>query len=543
MNGMCGVDSPQHELWDLTLYRHSDKDKDRSRKPLYPHINKCLVTGVLYRSDCAETCLAENIKTGKPAIISYLIPKVEFDCLSQEHTNFQTVGELLAKKRGIRFLPEGQIKRASFQLRGFSVRIIGEPAIAEYRCISCDRKISDENISNLRSAKDSYSCNCGNEIRLKHINITVPVLIQKYKDHISLKRALISVKTNNLAIPNLIFCWLISVTAKYLLRIVSQPILISSQAVMLCADGTSMYLYTPVGQEPAKLRRHEIPQHIAKFFEPMLPSSPDKSTELTKFMALPNAKTLRKVRQLAKAVTRTHVHDWLKYTVASRNKEGSESYQPVQAMIASELERKRIPLEQTLSATDKDLHRGKVSLSELQQIQTAEERNRKSVEEKAERKKSWQKHLEEPEPPKGAFDRLVLMMKQIPVWQKYSFAGAASVVIVFLVFFSMVSIQSPKAKAFADGRAVLKSSPARLQQESIPDVLQEKIGNTVATAQILISEDGTVEKIEWVYATNEQRNTYASELEHLKFEPAKQNGIPNESWQTIQLPLKTSAEK
>jgi hypothetical protein len=543
MKGMCGVDSPQHDLWDLTLYRHFDKDKDRSRKPLYPHINKCLVTGVLFRSDCAETCLAENIKTGKPAIISYLIPKVEFDCLSQEHNNFQKVGALLAKKRGIRFLPEGQIKRASCQLRGFSVRIFGESAIAEYRCISCDRKISDENISNLRSPNDSYSCDCGNEIRLKHINITVPVLIQRYKDHISLKRALINVRTNNLAIPNLIFCWLISVTAKYLIRIVSQPILISSQAVMLCADGTSMYLYTPVGQEPAKLRRHEIPQHIAKFFEPMLSSSPDKSTELTKFMALPNAKTLRNVRQLGKAVTRTHVHDWLKYVVASRNKEGSESYQPVQAMIASELEKKKISLEQTLSPTDKDLHRGKVSLSELQQIQTAQERNRKSLEEKGERKKNWQKYLEEPELSKSSVAHLLLLLKRIPLWQKYAFAGAASVVILFLVLFSMASIKSPKTRIFSDDRAVLKSSPARLLKESISNELQEKIGNTVATAQILISVDGRVEKIEWVYVTNEQRKTYASVLKYLKFQPAKQNGVATESWQTIQLPLKPRAEK
>ena len=189
------------------------------------------------------------------------------------------------------------------------------------------------------------------------------------------------------------------------------------------------------------------------------------------------------------------------------------------------------------------MHRGGVSLSELQQIEIAQEKNRKHTGQKTEKKKSWQKHLEEPELPKNTIDHLVLMVKRIPVWQKYAFAATGLISILFTVLFSLASIQSPKEKSFSDSGAVLKNSPARLLQDSIPDELQQRIGNTVATARILISENGKVEKIEWVYATREQRNSYDAELEYLKFEPAKVNGTPNESWQTIQLPLKPKAEK
>jgi len=545
MNGMCGIDLPQYDLYDFSLYKDAGRERNRIRKPLYPYIGKRLLAGVLNRSDCAETCLAENIKTSKPAIISYLIPRVEFDSLSEEHKNFERVGMFLAKKKNVRFLPQGQIKRASRQIRGFTTHVIGsgDQLTARYHCTICAQAISAENINSLRSMKDLYRCNCGNEIRIKHIDISVPVIMQKYKDHISLKRALITAKTAKCAIPNLIFCWLISVTAKYLHRVVPQPILISSQSILLCTDGTSMYLYTPVGQKVKKLERREISQHVAKFFEPFLPHCPDRSPETNKFMILPNVKTLRNLSQLAKAVTQSQVQDWLKYVVASGNKEESELYQSVQAMIVAESVQKKDSFDQTLSPLDKDLHRGVVSLSELQQIEIAEEKNRQHTGQKTEKKKNWQKYLEEPELPKSTIDRLVIMVKKIPLWQKYAFAGIGLISILFTVLLSFGSIQSPKEKSFSDGSAVLKNSPARLLRNSISDELQQRMGNTVATARILISENGKVERIEWVYATSDQRNMYGAELEDLKFEPAKQNGVPNESWQTIQLPLKLKAEK
>ena len=346
MNGTCGIDLSQHDQCDFTLYKHSGRDKNRVRKPLYPHICNYLITGVLYRSDCSETCLGENIKTGKPAVISYLIPKVEFDPLSEEYKNFHNAGTFLSGKKGIRFFPKGKIKRATRQLRGYSLRLMGlEQPIAEFHCRSCDQQIATETINNLRSMQDFYLCPCGNEIRLRYVNVTVPVLIQKYKDQISLKRTLSIAKTAKCAIPNLIFCWLISVTAKYLLRIVSHPILISSQAILLCADGTSMYLYTPIGQKAKKLERCEIPQHIANFFELFLPHCPDRSPEINKFMGLPNLKTLRNLRQLAKAVTQSQVQDWLKYVVAAGNKEESEFYQSVQAMVSAESGQKKDSLQ------------------------------------------------------------------------------------------------------------------------------------------------------------------------------------------------------
>jgi hypothetical protein len=549
MSAIQDIELPQHDLRDFTLYSFPAREKDRLRKPLYPQIGKWLITGVLHRSDCAETCLAENIKTGKPAVLSYLIPRAEFDYLSGEYKSFVKAGNLLAAEKRVRFLPEGKIKRAACHVQGYRTRITGpaDHPISEHRCAACDRDVSAESINSIRAMSDCYSCACGNEIRMKYIDVTVPVMLQKYKDNISLKRALITAKAGNCAIPSVIFCRLIGVTVRYFLRVAWLPVLTSSRAIALCADGTASYLYTPAGRAARKCERRDVPAHIARFFDAFLECCPDVSPELARFMALPNGKTLRSVRKSPRSATQAQVRDWLGYVAACGTMEygeANEVYLSVQEMIVPEWQKNKPSLDQVLSATDATLHPGEVSLSDLQKIQTVENKRKTHTEKKIERKRSWQRYLErETAPPRSAIEHLTLLLRSVPVWQKYAFAGVGSMVILFMALFSGALIVSPSGKPGQEARAVLRSSPARLIRDTVSDELHERISSTVATARILVSDNGRVEKVEWVYATNEQQNAYSSHLEYLKFDPAKQNGSPSESWLTIQLPIREKSER
>ncbi len=495
-------------------------ENGKSLNPRIKEIGNWVTSGVLYRSDIAETVLVSDPDTGKGSILTYILPNVL--CGTPEYETFIIAAEALHKTQKHRFHPEMRAPRFSKKLSGIRYTSKGSELYAT--CLKCEQILSQD-ILNLSQNQRASCPNCSACIEFKWCDIWLPVIETEYQDYVSLKRILEKVERDRVQIPSVIFSRILYTVCSQLLILHKHRIPVSSSAnsIFITTSGGIHNVPIPVGKcLRVKLSSAELLATISQYFTPFAAFVPDLSDALETFLLFPNVENLKALRKDARSATNENVASWMNYCVPAlfgNENNPKDTYARVRELIAVDLS----TTDQALFTPHKGYGDPKISSSKLQNY---------AIKADSTEKPSF----------------IPAIIAKLNLVKGYSNFGRRLITIVILlsicsVFaFGMAMVQTPtgmEARPSAPNRsAALKSKPAIVVKKSISPELKLKLDNFAATVRVLVSTDGMVSRVEWVYATDEQKTHYSPALSQLKFDPASTENLPITTWTTIQLPLR-----
>ncbi len=482
-------------------------------KPRIPMIDSWHISGVLFRTDIAEVALADNLAAGGPAIVTYLLPSVLPG--TSEYDPFIEAGRKLRDLKKLQFHEELRVKDFGKKLSG--LRYVPKRNSGNYVCSQCEVPTTDWP----SAEKSSIFCgNCNSEIRYANCDIWLPVISAGYDNHIALKDALLTLQQEQLRIPNSIFCHILYRTASEMMFICNRriPVVVSSDTVMITAHGKVRIAPAPTARSSRQqVSTADVPAVLANYFGHLLAFVPDPSEELMSFFALPNKDTIRKLKENARSVSTEHIVIWLRYLqplLFAAGPSRKDAYLAVQEMLVTNRE-----------------HIGPTPVPR----NIAPEQFARSV------ASSAPNVIQQRESDTSIISELPSRFRSTK-----SVAGGAFALLCAACFFAFSNVGTqpasketvapvPKTRVVA---STLHSTPAKVVRNSVPGTLKEKLDNSMATVRLLVSENGVVRQVQWIYASDEQRMLYHSALSQLDFEPASNSGKPVTGWTTLQLPLR-----
>lgn len=479
--------------------------------PRISMIDSWHVSGVLLRTDIAEVALADNLSTREPAIITYLLPSVLPG--TSEYDLFIEAGSKLRDLKKLQFHEELRVKNFGKKLSG--LRYMPKGDSGELVCAQCETSISEDWPSRERCI---VCATCGNQIRYVNSDIWLPAISAGYYNHISLKHAFDTLQQEQLRIPNSIFCHILYRTASEMILASRKriPVVISSDTVVITEHGKVGIIPVPTARASrGQASSSDVPAIAADYFSHFLSFVPDPSERLMAFFALPNRETMRDLKELARNISSEKIIGWLRYLQPSLFAAGvsrKDAYIAVQEMFVTS---------------------GKEVRPTSQMHQIAPEHFAESVAAQALRAIRQS-------------DTSIISELTSRFQSMKSVAAGAFALLGAVCFFafsdggSQPALQATVAP-MAKTRVVtstLHSTPAKIVRSSIPDPLKERINNSMATVRLLVSENGIVKNVQWIYVTDEQWNFYHAAVSQLEFEPASNSGKPVTGWTTMQLPLR-----
>ena len=492
---------------ELSNYINAGSSRnEKYLKPRIPMIDSWHISGVLFRTDIAEVALADNVSTGKPVIVTHLLPSVLPG--TSEYDLFIEAGRKLRDLKKLAFHEELRVKDFGKKLSG--LRFIPNGDSGWYVCSHCKAKISDD----WPSSESTLCGKCGNEIRYMNCDIWLPAIATAYDNHITLKHAFRTLQQEQLRTPNSIFCHILYRTASEMVFVCKKkiPVVVSSDTVMITARGKVRIAPAPTARAS---RGHawisDIPTIVADYFRQFSAFVPDPSEELMSFFATPSMNTIRNLKERARTVSSEQIVNWLHYlqpTLFDAPLTRKDAYIAVQGMIVPNRE---------LPPTIADEQSGDAV--------TALQPN--AIE-------------------KLALDTSIISELVSKFRPLKTIAGGAFGLLCAVCLFAFSGAWSqPASQATVDPAvksrivsSTLHSTPAKLVRNSVPAPLKEKLDNSMATVRLLVSENGIVRNVQWIYVSDEQRNLYHAALSQLEFEPASIRGKLVTGWTTLQLPLR-----
>jgi hypothetical protein len=485
-------------------------------KPRLGQIGCWEITAPVYRTNIAETCIADNADKTKAAIVTYLLPSVLPG--TSEYDDFESAAKILSRKGKIKFR-ELLVKRYGKRIKGIthgSGKLFAPPI-----CIECAYPVP--NATEVSDRKAIACPNCQNTIGIVPVDIHVPALVSPYEPCISLKQVLAAVEQEGLHVPSSVFSKLVSYTTSHMLNVRKRglPIAISSNTILLTDRGRLKLAPAPIAGN--KHKHHSTAEMMvlsAGFFGHFINFVPDPSEPLHNFLDFPSAETLRLLLKSSTHVTPSQVLEWLGYVkptmFAASGTKRSEAYLNIQEMIVN----------------DRRDHSPEPTL-QFEQVVELVRKECKSTVFHTDSERKGESHSQK--------KAVRSMLCRIP--QTLSFRVAAVVCLAITCVCAVLGFKNnPEATTLKPVQAriasnTLKTSPPKLLENSIGDNTKRKIGNSVATARVQISPEGRVTNVVWVYATDEQRAFYQGGVATLIFEPAKDQGKEVSTWTTVQFPL------
>ncbi len=427
------------------------------RRPAVTRLGRWLPGLVLFETSVSATCLAEDERTGKAALLTYLTESPSPDKI---HSQFC---------RNARHMIN-----AGLRAKCYRAEMAGqEPA---------------------------------------------PILVQKYRDHLSLHKFFQRITNSGNNVPGPILAGLIITIASRAMRRIRNRIRFELQPESIFIESSGRIgIYSALPCELHKLFGYQLPGILAAIFAPHAGQIDHMSRELEFFLKYPNRDSLKSLR--SGIASKRELTKWVE-SIFTKDSDPEMEYRKIQ-WISSDSSRPVAPAHQEFvemkpsakkTATEVVTTNGMTT-----RLQANPTRNRQAG-------------------TSAATGMGIKVSFWSSVLTRISLRGYITTAFFFIVLTLLAAFFSSDVRETESRIPFIKNSAPIVIQA--PAALYFKEGDFVATVLIHVDENGAVRSFSFQNATPEQRMLYGSSVKLIRFRPGFSGGKPSEAFKLVQIPLR-----